>query len=107
MVQLAPSDAPLVVELDHYGPIHLAGPAPVTILRRPSGITREQLSDDQDALESFYRLEGFSQATVGEPAVTTTAEGTLLVDFPITEGPQTLIADVRIAAPTRGNEDGH
>ncbi len=66
-----------------------------TLLRRPSGVTRTQLSDDRDAVESFYRLQGFAQATVGEPAVQTRADGTMAVVFPITEGPQTLISDLR------------
>jgi outer membrane protein assembly complex protein YaeT len=71
-----------------------------SIFRRPSGVTRGQLSDDRDALESFYRLEGFSEATVAEPVVAPHPDGTLTVSFPITEGPQTLVADVR----TEGNE---
>lgn len=71
-----------------------------SLFRRASGVTRAQLTDDRDALESFYRLEGFSEATVGEPAVTPRADGTLSVAFPITEGPQTLLASVRI----EGNE---
>ncbi|MFP5247374.1 MAG: translocation/assembly module TamB domain-containing protein, partial [Thermoanaerobaculia bacterium] len=71
-----------------------------SLFRRPSGVTRTQLGDDRDALESFYRLNGFSEATVAEPAVTTRADGTLSVDFPITEGPQTVLASVRI----EGNE---
>jgi outer membrane protein assembly complex protein YaeT len=71
-----------------------------TLFRRPTGVTRTQLGDDRDAIESFYRLEGFSQATVGEPQVVTRADGGLEVEFPIVEGPQTLLTDVHI----EGNE---
>ncbi|HYH06863.1 MAG TPA: translocation/assembly module TamB domain-containing protein [Thermoanaerobaculia bacterium] len=66
------------------------------LFRRPTGVTRTQLSDDRDSVESFYRLQGFSQATVGEPIAQTRADQTLVVDFPITEGPQTLLASVRL-----------
>lgn len=75
-----------------------------TIFRRPSGITREQLTSDRDALESYYRLHGFSEATVATPVVTTRdADGMMAVDFPITEGPQTILTDVR----TEGVDEGH
>jgi translocation and assembly module TamB len=71
-----------------------------TLFRRPAGVTRAQISDDRDAVESFYRLQGFSQATVAEPVVTTRADGTMIVEFPVTEGPQTLVASVTV----EGNE---
>jgi outer membrane protein assembly complex protein YaeT len=71
-----------------------------TLFRRPTGITRGQLSDDRDAIESFYRLQGFSQATVGEPVVMTRADETMTVEFPIVEGTQTVVAELR----TEGNE---
>jgi outer membrane protein assembly complex protein YaeT len=67
-----------------------------TIFRRPTGITRAQLSTDRDTIESYYRLNGFSEATVATPAPTPHPDGTLTVDFPITEGPQTLISGVMI-----------
>ena len=66
------------------------------ILRRPTGVTATQLSDDRDALESLYRLEGFSQATVGTPVPTARPDGTLVVNFPIAEGAQTLVTDVTV-----------
>ena len=72
-----------------------------TLLRRPGGVTRTQLSDDRDSLESYYRLEGFSEAVAGEPVVNTRADGTMTVDFPVTEGPQTLVGTVAI----EGNEN--
>jgi outer membrane protein assembly complex protein YaeT len=66
-----------------------------TIFRRPTGVTREQLSGDRDSLESYYRLNGFSDATVATPVVTPNdAAGTMTVDFPITEGPQTILTAV-------------
>ncbi|MDQ3280912.1 MAG: translocation/assembly module TamB domain-containing protein, partial [Acidobacteriota bacterium] len=70
------------------------------IFRRPTGVTRAQLREDRDAIESYYRLSGFSLATVGEPAVQTRADGTLGVEFPINEGPQTMLTAVRV----EGNE---
>jgi outer membrane protein assembly complex protein YaeT len=71
-----------------------------SLLRRPGGVTRGQISDDRDAIESFYRLQGFSLATVAEPQVTTREDGSLSVEFPITEGPRTLVTEVRV----EGNE---
>jgi outer membrane protein assembly complex protein YaeT len=67
-----------------------------TILRQPTGVTREQLSADRDTLESHYRLQGFSQATVATPLTVTHPDGTLTVEFPINEGPQTIVAGVVI-----------
>jgi outer membrane protein assembly complex protein YaeT len=67
------------------------------IFRRPTGVTRGQVDDDREALESFYRLQGFSEATVGEPVVKLNdAVGTMTVEFPIAEGPQTLLAAVNV-----------
>ena len=67
-----------------------------TILRRPSGVTKSQLNADRDALESFYRLNGFSEVQVATPVVKTNNDGTMAVTFPIVEGPQTILADVHI-----------
>lgn len=68
-----------------------------TLFRRATGVTRAQLSSDRDALESYYRLNGFSEVQVA-PAVVKTDEAnhSMSVDFPIVEGPQTLVTDVRI-----------
>lgn len=72
-----------------------------TLFRRPTGVTRAELGADRDTLESYYRLHGFSLATVATPVVTTNAAtGTMHVDFPITEGPQTIVQAVRV----EGNE---
>src|SRR5205085_1229556 len=66
-----------------------------TLFRRPTGVTRAQLSADRDALESYYRLHGFSEAAVATPVVNTNAaKGTMSVEFPITEGPQTIVKAV-------------
>jgi outer membrane protein assembly complex protein YaeT len=70
------------------------------ILRRPSAPTRAQLSTDRDAVESYYRLNGFSEVKVATPVVKTAANGTMTIDFPITEGPQTLVTAVAV----EGNE---
>jgi outer membrane protein assembly complex protein YaeT len=67
------------------------------IFRRPTAPTRAQLSADRDAIESYYRLNGFSEATVETPKVITDAKlGTMIVDFPIKEGPQTIVSDINI-----------
>jgi outer membrane protein assembly complex protein YaeT len=71
------------------------------ILRRPQGVTREQLTGDRTTLESYYRLQGFLTATVGTPVVNTEAStGAMTIDFPIVEGPRTMVAGVAI----EGNE---
>lgn len=67
-----------------------------TILRRATGVTQAQLGSDRDALESFYRLEGFSEVAIATPVVNTKADGTMTVDFPITEGPQTIVTAVSV-----------
>lgn len=72
-----------------------------TIFRRPQGVTRAQLTADRTTLESYYRLQGFMSATVGTPVVNTNAAtGAMTIDFPVTEGPRTLVASVAI----EGNE---
>ncbi len=69
-----------------------------SLFRRPTGgLQRAQLSADREALQSYYRLSGFSQAEVGNPVVkTNAATHTMNVDFPIVEGPQTLVSSVSI-----------
>ncbi|MEA2337343.1 MAG: outer membrane protein insertion porin family, partial [Thermoanaerobaculia bacterium] len=72
-----------------------------TILRRLQGVTKEQIAADRTTLESYYRLQGFLTATVATPTVNTNAAtGAMTIDFPITEGPQTIVASVAI----EGNE---
>ena len=72
-----------------------------TVLRRPTGVSKGQISADRDALESYYRLNGFSEAVVDTPVVVTRPDGSMTVDFPITEGPQTLITDVKVEGATQ------
>jgi translocation and assembly module TamB len=73
-----------------------------TLFRRPTGVTRAQIGDDANALTSFYRMEGFSEATVADPVVKLNdAAGTMSVEFPITEGPQTMVASVRLEGADR------
>lgn len=68
-----------------------------SLFRRPTGVTRSQISDDRDNVESYYKLQGFSEATVDTPVVATNdAAGTMTVTFPIHEGPQTLVTDVKV-----------
>ncbi|MEA2235288.1 MAG: translocation and assembly module TamB [Thermoanaerobaculia bacterium] len=72
-----------------------------TIMRRPQGVTREQLAADRTTIESYYRLQGFLTATVGTPAVSfNAASSAMTIDFPITEGPRTMVASVGV----EGNE---
>jgi outer membrane protein assembly complex protein YaeT len=72
-----------------------------TILRRPKGVTREQIAADRTTLESYYRLHGYLTATVATPVVNTNAAtGAMTIDFPITEGPETLVTSIAI----EGNE---
>jgi len=72
-----------------------------TLFRRPQGITASQLSADRDAIESYYKLQGFTIASVATPVVATNAaHHTMTVDFPITEGPQAIVSAVTI----EGNE---
>lgn len=71
-----------------------------SLFRRPTGVTREALSADRDAIESYYRLKGFSEARVAAPVVNTSPNGTMTVDFPIVEGPQTIVSEVKL----EGNE---
>jgi outer membrane protein assembly complex protein YaeT len=72
-----------------------------SLLRRPQGVTHEQIATDRATLESYYRLHGFLSASVATPVVNTnSASGAMTVDFPITEGPETMVAAVTI----EGNE---
>lgn len=68
------------------------------LFRRPTGgLMRAQLSSDREAVESYYKLHGFSQVAVANAVVNTNAATHVMtVDFPVTEGPQTLISDVSI-----------
>lgn len=76
-----------------------------TLIRRPGGVTAEQLSDDQEALENFYRLKGFWSADIGRPRVVRQNEGGLEVVFPVKEGIQTLVESVSVAgADTMADE---
>ncbi len=71
------------------------------LFKRANSPSGESIGDDRDALESYYRLQGFSEATVADPVVKTDdAAGTMTVDFPVNEGTQTLLAAVRL----EGNE---
>jgi len=67
-----------------------------SVLRRPAGATKSEISADRDAIESYYRLNGFSEAKVDTPVVVTRPNGTMTIDYPITEGPQTLVTDVGV-----------
>jgi outer membrane protein insertion porin family len=71
-----------------------------SLIRRASGVTTQQLRDDRDRLESYYRIQGFAQARIAD-AVTKEIPGNgLEIAFPITEGPRTILSEVRV----EGNE---
>jgi outer membrane protein assembly complex protein YaeT len=69
-----------------------------SLFRRPTGgLTRAQLTADREALESYYQLNGFSQVQVANAVVNTnSATHTMVVEFPIVEGPQTLVSEVSL-----------
>lgn len=91
-LQIPDSDLQAIVQTSPRGGLRsLIG----SLLRRPAGVTREQLSEDQETLEAHYRLEGFSQAAADTPVITLNdSAGTLAVAFPITEGPRTIVTEV-------------
>jgi len=73
----------------------------LSLFRRPQGVTRDQIAADRTTLESYYRLHGFLSATAATPVVNANAAtGLMTIDFPVTEGPQTMVASVTI----EGNE---
>ncbi|MDX1584607.1 MAG: POTRA domain-containing protein, partial [Thermoanaerobaculia bacterium] len=67
-----------------------------TILRRPQGVTSEILSDDREALESYYRLHGFTEARVARPVPRPNDDGTFDIIFQIFEGTQTIVSNVEV-----------
>jgi len=68
-----------------------------SLLRRPQGVTREQVASDRATLESYYKLHGFLTTAVATPVVNTnSATGAMTIDFPITEGPRTMVTSVAI-----------
>ncbi len=72
-----------------------------SLLRRPQGVTREQIATDRSTLQSYYRLKGFLGATAATPVVnTSSATGAMTVDFTVIEGVRTMVSSVAI----EGNE---
>jgi outer membrane protein insertion porin family len=67
-----------------------------TLFRRDFGVTQAQLDADRDALEAYYRLSGFTTAVVERPAATTSADGTLDVQFTVREGARTIVQEVLV-----------
>ena len=72
-----------------------------SLIRRPGGVTAEQLSDDQDALENFYRLEGFWEVDIARPRVVRLPEDRIEVVFPLVEGPRTIVETVAVEGADR------
>ncbi|HVR42688.1 MAG TPA: outer membrane protein assembly factor BamA [Thermoanaerobaculia bacterium] len=70
------------------------------LLRRPGGVNDETLVEDIASLQSLYRLEGFTRASVGRPLVEPSGPDRLTVTFPVNEGPRSMVREVRI----EGNE---
>jgi outer membrane protein insertion porin family len=71
-----------------------------TLFRRPTGVTQEQLDDDADALQAWYQLNGFADASIDRPVVRPIAGNRLHVIFPITEGPQMIVERVAVEGNT-------
>ena len=74
------------------------------VIRRRTGITTEDLEEDQDALEAFYLLEGFTSVNVRRPIVEPSGEGAITVTFPIEEGPRAIVSSVEILGVDQGDE---
>ncbi|HVT44011.1 MAG TPA: outer membrane protein assembly factor BamA [Thermoanaerobaculia bacterium] len=70
------------------------------LFRRPTGLTQEMLAQDRDALEAFYRTRGFTEVEIRQPVAAPFPDQSLVVTFPILEGPQTVLTEVRL----EGNE---
>lgn len=65
------------------------------VTRRSTGVTSDQLEEDQDALEAWYRLEGFIDPDIGSARVSANeSEGTIDVMFPIREGQRIIVSEV-------------
>src|SRR5207253_2602278 len=75
------------------------------LFRRANGVTKTQLSADRDALESYYRLNGFSEVQIATPVVKTNIGGTMTVDFPIVEGPEIKVDQVIVRGNTYTNSN--
>lgn len=75
-----------------------------TLIRRPRGVTTEQLSEAQDSVQNLYRLEGFWSAEVSRPNIVRIAESKLEVVFPVNEGPRTIVESVAIEGAERLGE---
>ncbi len=71
------------------------------LFRRPGGANDEALADDVESLETLYRVEGFSEATIGRPRVAAISEHELEVTFPVVEGPRTRVTEVRLEGVER------
>lgn len=64
-------------------------------------LNQEKLSGDSQKLESFYHNNGFLQAQVGDPIVSSAGEdGGLVVTFPIVEGERFKVGEVTIGGAT-------
>ncbi|HVT04555.1 MAG TPA: outer membrane protein assembly factor BamA [Thermoanaerobaculia bacterium] len=71
-----------------------------SLLRRPQGVTQEQLNTDRDAVGTLYQLQGFTLAKVDQPIAKEIAPGRLQIIFPINEGVQTIVTKIAF----EGNE---
>ncbi|UQZ89483.1 outer membrane protein assembly factor BamA [Deltaproteobacteria bacterium Smac51] len=68
-------------------------------------VIQERLSGDAQKLESFYQNNGFLQARVGDPQVTTADNGGLIVTFPISEGDRYKVGTVSITGDLLPDDD--
>ncbi|MGK2857704.1 MAG: outer membrane protein assembly factor BamA, partial [Thermoanaerobaculia bacterium] len=70
--------------------------AAALFLRQGVGVTRTTLEDDRDAIEAFYRSQGFLDVKTETARVVELGDGKLEVIFPIVEGPKTTNRTVAI-----------
>ncbi|MDR1487412.1 MAG: outer membrane protein assembly factor BamA [Deltaproteobacteria bacterium] len=69
-------------------------------------LNREQLNNDSQVLEQFYNNNGFLQARVGEPDVTTSEDGEgFNIVFPVVEGPRYMVGEISIEGDILEDED--
>jgi outer membrane protein insertion porin family len=69
-------------------------------------LNREQLNNDAQIVEQFYNNNGFLQARVGEPDITTSEDGEgFLIVFPVVEGPRFKVGEITLEGDLLEDDD--
>lgn len=68
-------------------------------------LNQEKLSGDSQKIESFYHNNGFLEAQVGDPIITTAESGGLVVTFPIVEGQRFKVGEVTVGGDILPDDD--